>query len=182
MNSMKWPETSLTEKLGINYPIIQAPMAGGVTTPELVAAVSNAGGLGSLGAGYMEPEEIRRAIRQIRALTDKPFAVNLFIPEAVTEDAERIIRANELLAPYRRGLGLPEAEPLAAYLPDYTEQLGVLFEESVKILSFHLWYSRTQGTGIDSATRHDHHRHRYAFARGDFIRRKRRRRNRCTRY
>lgn len=136
MNLMKWPNTTLTEKLGITYPIIQAPMVAGITTPELVAAVSNAGGLGSLGAGYMEPEEIRRAIRQIRTLTDKPFAVNLFIPEAVTEDAERIIRANELLAPYRRELGLPEAEPLATYLPDYTEQLGVLFEESVKILSF----------------------------------------------
>jgi nitronate monooxygenase len=133
---MKWPDTKLTEKLGIRYPIIQAPMANDVTTPELVAAVSNAGGLGSLGAGYMEPEDIRRAIRAIRTLTDKPFAVNLFIPEAVTEDAERIIRANELLAPYRRELGLPEVEPLAAYLPDYTEQLGVLFEESVKILSF----------------------------------------------
>jgi nitronate monooxygenase len=133
---MKWPNTKLTEKLGITYPIIQAPMDSGVTTPELVAAVSNAGGLGSLGAGYMEPEEIRRAIRDTRLLTDKPFAVNLFIPEAVTEDAERIIRANELLAPYRRELGLPDAEPLAAYLPDYTEQLGVIFEESVKILSF----------------------------------------------
>lgn len=47
-----WPKTRLSQELGIKFPIIQAPMAGGVTTPELVAAVSNAGGLGSLAAGY----------------------------------------------------------------------------------------------------------------------------------
>lgn len=133
---MKWPKTPLTELLGIRYPIIQAPMAEDVTTPELVAAVANAGGLGSLGAGAMEPEAIRTAIRRIRTLTDKPFAVNLFIPEPVSEDAERIIRANEILNPYRTALNLPEPDPLAAYTPDYTEQLGVLFEEKVNLLSF----------------------------------------------
>ncbi len=56
----------LAERLGIQFPIIQAPMAGGATTPELVAAVSNSGGLGSLGAGYMRPDEIRQAIIKIR--------------------------------------------------------------------------------------------------------------------
>lgn len=50
-------------------------MAGGATTPELVAAVSNAGGLGSLGAGYMSPDDIRSAITKIRILINKPFAV-----------------------------------------------------------------------------------------------------------
>ena len=59
-----------TEKLGIRFPIIQAPMAGGATTPELVAAVSNAGGLGSWGAGYMAPNDIRKAIKRIRELTE----------------------------------------------------------------------------------------------------------------
>jgi len=67
--------------LNFGIPIIQAPMAGGITTPELVAAVSNTGALGSLGAGYMTPDEIRRAIRKIKSLTNKPFNVNLFIPE-----------------------------------------------------------------------------------------------------
>jgi nitronate monooxygenase len=76
-----WPTTEITKKLGIEYPIIQAPMAGGATTPELVAAVSNSGGLGSLGAGYMAADDIRKAITKIRSLTNKPFAVNLFIPE-----------------------------------------------------------------------------------------------------
>ena len=65
----------------MQYPIIQAPMAGGATTPELISAVSNAGGLGSLGAGYMEPSDIKNSIDEIRKLTDKPFSVNLLIPE-----------------------------------------------------------------------------------------------------
>ena len=64
--------------LGIKHPIIQAPMAGGPATPELVAAVSNAGALGSLGSAYSTPEQIAADIKKIRALTDKPFNVNLF--------------------------------------------------------------------------------------------------------
>lgn len=133
---MNWPNTRLPQLLGIDHPLIQAPMAGGITTPELVASVSNAGGLGSLGAGYMEPEAIRRAIAAIRQLTDRPFAVNLFVPEPVKEDAERIMRANRLLAPYREALDLPEPEPLATTGPNYTEQLTVLLEESVEIIGF----------------------------------------------
>jgi len=74
-----WQQTMLTKLLGVDLPIIQAPMAGGVTTPGLVAAVSNAGCLGSLGAGYMVPEAIRSAIAEIRSLTARPFSVNLFI-------------------------------------------------------------------------------------------------------
>lgn len=133
---INWPNTAVTDLLGIDYPLIQAPMAGGITTPELVAAVSNAGGLGALGAGYLEPEAIRRAIAEIRALTDRPFAVNLFVPEPIKEDAEHIVRANKLLAPYREELDLPEPEPFASALPGYSDQLGVLFEESVEIISF----------------------------------------------
>lgn len=142
---MKWPRTSLTERLSIRYPIIQAPMAGGLATPQLVAAVSNAGGLGSLGAGYMEPEEIRSTIREIRTLTDKPFAVNLLIPEPVTEDAEIIEYACALLEPYYQELGLPTDDASAASLvnlpnlhhaPNFKEQLAVAVEEKASVLSF----------------------------------------------
>ncbi len=85
MNSDFWPEQTkkLRDMLGIEHPIIQAPMAGGPTTPELVAAVSNAGGLGSFPGGYLSPGEIDSAIRKIRTLTNKPFAVNLFAPEKI---------------------------------------------------------------------------------------------------
>ena len=68
----------LLRKLGIEHPVIQAPLGGGPSTPELVAAVSNAGGLGSLGAAYLTPDQITETIRRIKSLTNKPFNVNLF--------------------------------------------------------------------------------------------------------
>jgi len=71
------PGTFLQE-LGVEHPIILAPMAGGAGSPELVAAVSNAGGLGSWGGGYSTPQQILDAAKQIRAFTSKPFAINLF--------------------------------------------------------------------------------------------------------
>lgn len=70
--------TPLCDLLGIEVPIIQAPI-GSASTPELVAAVSNAGGLGMLSGTWREPEELRRLIRRIRSLTGKPFGVNLVV-------------------------------------------------------------------------------------------------------
>jgi nitronate monooxygenase len=72
------PTNPFLEQLGIENPIILAPMGGGPCTPELVAAVSNAGGLGSLASAYQTPEQISKSIQQIRKLTARPFAVNLF--------------------------------------------------------------------------------------------------------
>src|SRR5271154_5537868 len=71
-------DNELLRLLGIENPIIQGPLGGGPSTPELVAAVSNAGGLGSLGAAYLTPDQITDAIRRIRALSSRPFNVNLF--------------------------------------------------------------------------------------------------------
>lgn len=79
--------TSLCKELNLRYPIIQAPMAG-VSTPELAAAVSNAGALGSLGLGASSAEEAARLIRQTQALTRQPFNVNLFChPPGLRNDA-----------------------------------------------------------------------------------------------
>lgn len=69
----------ICDLFGIEYPIMLAGM-GGVTTAPLVAAVSNCGGLGVIGAATMEPEELRDEIRRTRELTDKPFAVDLLAP------------------------------------------------------------------------------------------------------
>src|SRR5580704_11522761 len=66
------------KRLGIKFPIIQAPMGGGFTTPELIAAVCNAGGLGSLAAAYLKPEQIVEEFRRIRTLTTGPVNINLF--------------------------------------------------------------------------------------------------------
>lgn len=71
-------ENPLCKLLGIRYPIIQAGMAG-QTTPELVAAVSNAGGLGILGATRMTPDKLLDAVRKIKMLTAKPYGVNLWL-------------------------------------------------------------------------------------------------------
>src|SRR6185436_13533157 len=79
--------TALTRRLGIVHPVIQAGMAG-VARAELVAAVSNAGALGMLGMLRMPPDFIREQIRQTRALTDRPFGVNLVPPVAPPEGAE----------------------------------------------------------------------------------------------
>ena len=75
-----WMSTPFTERFGCRYPLVQGPMGGGASTPELVAAVSNAGGLGSLGCYHLEPDAIRNAAAEIRRLTDQPFALNLWIP------------------------------------------------------------------------------------------------------
>ena len=64
--------------LGLEYPIFQAPMAGGPSTPELAAAVANAGGLGFLAGAYLTPAQLRDEVRRTRELTNKPFGVNLF--------------------------------------------------------------------------------------------------------
>src|SRR5258707_12586798 len=74
----RWNENRLTEKLGVDYPIIQGPL-GGLSSQTLTAAVSNFGGLGSFGAHGLTPGAIKDAIAQIRALTSKPFAMNLWV-------------------------------------------------------------------------------------------------------
>src|SRR4030042_6705936 len=81
--------TRLTELLGIRDPIIQAPL-GPISVPRLVAAVSNAGGLGILNAGHFTPEDVRDDIKSVRDLTDKPFGVNL---TAGTPGYERLAEA-----------------------------------------------------------------------------------------
>lgn len=130
--------TALTRLLGIEHPIIQAPMAGGPTTPALAAAVSNAGGLGTLGAAYLAPDTLRREIAAVRALTDRPFGVNLFVPETpgMTATAERIARAQSLLNPLRAELGLPPSPDVPPHTDSFADQLAVVIAERVPVLSF----------------------------------------------
>ncbi|MDQ4106614.1 MAG: nitronate monooxygenase [Actinomycetota bacterium] len=128
--------TPVTRLLRIDHPVIQAPMAGGITTPGLVAAVSNAGGLGSLGAGYMAPEALRKAVSEIRSLTQRPFAVNLFVPEPFDEASARVRRVNELMEPYRAELGIGIPDEVGAYARSFADQLAVVIEERVPVFSF----------------------------------------------
>jgi len=100
-------ENTLLKLLDIEHPIIQGPLGGGPSTPELVAAVSNAGGLGSLGAAYLTADQIGDAIRRVRSLTSRPFQVNLFAGgwnAAQDFDAAPML---DLLGEIHQKLGIP---------------------------------------------------------------------------
>ncbi|MBM7659744.1 nitronate monooxygenase [Bacillus mesophilus] len=130
-------KTRITEMLSIKYPIIQAPMAGGITTTDLVTAACNAGTLGMIGAGYLSPEQLQRQIHEIKNQTSKPFGVNLFVPTPYSIDEERIQVANQLLAPFREQLSVTETRfsPVDQNSV-FEEQIHVLIEEEVKVCSF----------------------------------------------
>ena len=129
--------TDLVAHLGLQGPLIQAPMAGGATTPELVAAVSNAGALGSLGGTYLAPAELEKAIRQIKALTQRPFAVNLFArPPQPTPSEAQIEAALSATESYRRELGLPEPKLRPPFMPDFEQQFAVILSERPAVFSF----------------------------------------------
>lgn len=110
-------------------------MAGGPGTVRLAAAVSDAGGLGTLGAAYMEPEAIRKAIKEIRTLTNAPFGVNLFVSQA-PDDNERTLEVQRELNGMRTKLGIPQIEAGEVTTPDHFEQqFAVLLAERVPVIS-----------------------------------------------
>ncbi|MFC5602022.1 NAD(P)H-dependent flavin oxidoreductase [Sporosarcina koreensis] len=142
---------TFTETLGIQHPIIQAPMAG-VTTPEFVAAAAEAGALGSIGAGYLSAEATRDFIREVKKLTDKPFAVNLFVPEHVEMDQEQLRQAYLALQPIGKKLGMPFWKaPLSE--PSFDEQVDVIIEEGVGICSF--TFGLPEETVVQKLKRHN---------------------------
>jgi nitronate monooxygenase len=127
---------SIAELLGLDHSIIQAPMAGGTTTPELVAAVSNAGGLGSIGAAYLAPDQIEEAISAVRRLTSRPFGVNLFVPQpasVATWDAEPML---SFLRAHHAALGLPDPAMPATFAPEPEAQWNAVLAAKVPVFSF----------------------------------------------
>ncbi len=126
----------LLQALGIEHPVIQAPMGGGPSTPELVAAVSIAGGLGSLGAAYQTPEEIARDIRRVRALSDRPFNVNLFAGGHDTSYRGDGGPMLPLMAEIHQEYGLPPPA-LPKLGPDpFPAQLEAVLEAAPAVFSF----------------------------------------------
>lgn len=131
----------LTRFLKINLPIIQAPMAGGVTTSKLVAEVSNSGALGMIGAGFMTPAQMREQIREIKKLTSHPFGINLFVPNEFKVTENEVTSAIQLLKPIRQQLSLKEEVNLEIpnfndVIETFNEQIKVVIEEKVPICSF----------------------------------------------
>jgi nitronate monooxygenase len=130
-----WRTTELTRLLGTDLPIVQAPLGGGPGTPELTAAVCEAGAFGIVGAGYLDPADLETAVRRTRELTPRPFGVNLFLapPPRRTGTAA----ARERLAAVAAELGLPAEvpdEPRA--LPDPAAQLDVVLGADVRLVTF----------------------------------------------
>jgi nitronate monooxygenase len=132
--------TPLARKFGIRLPLIAAPMAGGPSTPELVAACSAAGALGSFGFAYTQPADMKRQAAWVRERTPTPININLFVapqPEAIPPAAQR--GALEAVAGYYKELGLPAPEPVAApYAPDLEQQLDAVEEIRPRVLTIHL--------------------------------------------
>jgi nitronate monooxygenase len=132
--------TELSKALGLRLPLIQAPMAGGPSSQDLVAACTAAGALGSFGFAYTQPDDMRKQSAFVRSKTDRPFGINLFVspqPEPVEASAQR--GALEAVAGYYKELGLPAPEPVRApYAPDLEGQLAAVEEIRPRVFTTHL--------------------------------------------
>src|SRR5262245_34838501 len=125
-------------RLGIAHPIIQAPMGGGGSTPELVAAVSNAGGLGFLAAAYLTPAQTAEAIAEVRKRTTKPFGVNLFCGgyEKAGEAGPVAPAMMALMVRHHAALGLPPPEAPGTQRDPAPAQLESVLAARVPVFSF----------------------------------------------
>mgnify|MGYP003583322050 CR=1 FL=1 len=135
-----WYNTKATEILGIEYPILQGPFGGNLSTVELTAAVSNAGGLGGYGAYTNSPQEIYEIDKQIKAATNKPYNINLWvsdhdIPESGLSDAQ-FDKTAALFKPYYDEVGIPLPEKPAPFQSRFENQLDVILDIRPKVFSF----------------------------------------------
>ncbi|MFF8290730.1 nitronate monooxygenase [Streptomyces sp. NPDC016309] len=118
------------------YPIVQAPMAGGASGPELAAAVSGAGGLGFLAAGYKTADGMYQEIKQLRGLTPRPFGVNLFMPQPGQADPAAVDVYRHQLAGEATWYDTPLGDPDAGRDDGYEAKLAILLEDPVPVVSF----------------------------------------------
>jgi len=137
--SQSWTENRLTSRLGLQYPIIQGPL-GGLSSQRLTAVVSNYGGLGSFGAHSLKPEAIRNVIHDIKALTPKPFAMNLWVSMedegALTSTEEAFHRSLAPLSNHIESVGGGKRS-YRPYDPiRFEDQVQVLLEEGISAFSF----------------------------------------------
>ncbi len=133
-----WPDRRLCVLMKIEHPIIQAPMAG-AATPALAAAVSQSGGLGSLGCAEMNLEQLRVAASELRGATDRPFNLNFFIQDSPRTDPSVLEATRQKLAPWysARGLGAPP-DRLPEFGPCFdAARLSLVLEIRPAVVSFH---------------------------------------------
>src|SRR3954465_10448404 len=119
----------------LELPIVQAPLAGGPSTPQLAAAGPNAGGMGFVAAGYRTPDALQEAIDRTRALTDGPVGVNLFAPTGAPAAPDVVGRAADPLAPEAERAGVALGEP--RFDDDWFDaKLSIALEAPVQVVPF----------------------------------------------
>lgn len=135
-----WYQTKATELLGIDYPIMQGPFGGGLSTVELTATVSNAGGLGGFGAYTLSAQEIYDIDKKLKAATNKPYNINLWVsdtdaPGGLFTD-EQFEQAKQLYKPYFDEVGIPLPEKPAPFKTRFENQLQAILDIKPKVFSF----------------------------------------------
>ncbi|WP_031091831.1 nitronate monooxygenase, partial [Streptomyces sp. NRRL S-15] len=118
------------------YPIVQAPMAGGASRPELAAAVAEAGGLGFLAAGYKSADGMYNEVKRLRLLTGLPFGVNLFMPQPPVSDPGAVEVYRHRLAGEAASYETPLGDPDAGGDDGYEDKVAILLEDPVPVVSF----------------------------------------------
>ncbi|NLR75641.1 NAD(P)H-dependent flavin oxidoreductase [Leeia aquatica] len=135
-----WKHSTVSQRLGLRLPIVQGPFGGGLSSVALVAAVSEAGGLGSFGAHHLDGDGILRVSADIRAQTAKPFALNLWVPFEDSDDpqlsAAEFTTHRDRLAPYFKELGADLPAQPARFMPRYAEQVEAIWQARPAVLSF----------------------------------------------
>lgn len=135
-----WKHTEVARRLGLAAPIVQGPFGSGLSSVDLVVAVSESGGLGSFGVHHLDGAGIRKVAAEIRARTQRPFALNLWIPLGDSDDPQmsdtRWNAACELLRPYFTQLNLPMPARPARFGPWYEEQVETVLELKPPVFSF----------------------------------------------
>lgn len=138
-----WPRKKIIEQLGIDHPIVQAPM-GGESTPAMAIAVGNAGGLGGLGCSFFDNDQVAARVEEIRAGTDAPFNLNFFAHPEPEANEELYWQTRERLEPFYAELGLEVfPETLESPCPSFNqERLDLLLELRPRVVSFHFGLPR----------------------------------------
>lgn len=135
-----WQQTEVSSRLNLSMPIIQGPFGGGLSSVELAAVVSNAGGLGSFGAHHLMADQIVATAAAIRARTERSFAINLWIPHQESETPqisdEEFQRTAERLRPYYQALGIELPIQVEQLWPCYADQIEALLEARPPVFSF----------------------------------------------
>lgn len=134
-----WYENKVSQLLGIQYPILQGPFGGNLSSVELVAAVSNAGGLGGYGAYTLNPDEIAAVHQQISAATNKPYNLNLWVSDndlAGSDTDKQFEKTSALFKPYFDELSIPLPPKPAPFSSRFENQLEAVLDLKPKVFSF----------------------------------------------